>query len=117
MEIAGFLRVSRPCSVKFDIAGNNLSFGPVGASRALPAGWINSSRNDMAKSNDMAKANDMELTDEDAVATYKTISSIVAELLREGGVQRTPRVDELLVDLSTMVVYALGTQRPKADQH
>jgi hypothetical protein len=60
--------------------------------------------------------NDWELTDKDAIATYNTISSIVGEMLREGKVQRTPRVDELLVDLSTMVSYALKTHR-RADMH
>lgn len=47
------------------------------------------------------------LTEPDALRTYKIIDTIVGELLAEGKVERTPKIDELLQDLSTMVIYAL----------
>lgn len=53
-----------------------------------------------------------ELTDEDAISTFHTISALLVELLREGNVQRTARVEELLVDVHMMVAYALKNRTP-----
>lgn len=59
----------------------------------------------------MALEVEMRVVEEDARRTYDAIGSILQELMEEGKVEKTPRVRELLRDLSTLVVYALGTRK------
>ena len=54
---------------------------------------------------------DQALIDQDAIDTFNAIGRTVSALLAEGKVERTPRVDELLQDLSALTVYALGTRK------
>ena len=59
---------------------------------------------------------DMRVVDRDALETYDAIGSVIEEILREGQVERTPRISELVRDLSTLVVYALATRKYRGSE-
>jgi hypothetical protein len=65
----------------------------------------------------MALDVEMRLVDEDALRTFHAIGALVGNLLEEGKVERTPRIEEMLNDLSTLVVYALGTRKYRQEAH
>lgn len=64
-----------------------------------------------SRSAEMALEVDMKVVDRDAVETFEAIGRTLGAILDEGKVERTPRINQLLEDLSALTVYALGTRK------
>lgn len=54
---------------------------------------------------------DMRLVDEDALRTYNAIGRQLTALLQAGDVERTPQIDQIIGNINTLTVYALGTRK------